>query len=150
MDDVRQSSLQHHRPRLDVDGARVEARQVEQLLQQPTQALALLDPDVEQLLAELVRQAGAAFLQRLEHPIDRGGRRPQLVRGDRDEVELQLVELDQLLVQLRPLDRDRDPLGDELQQLHLVPRELPRAERPDMEDAERAHRARAAARRPST
>ena len=57
------------------------------------------------------------------------------MRGNGDEVQLQLVELDQLLVQLGPLDCDRDPLGDELEQLDLVPRELPGRERPDMEDA---------------
>jgi hypothetical protein len=59
------------------------------------------------------------------------------VRCDGDEIQLQLVELDQLLVQLRALDGDRDPLGDELEQLDLVAREDARCERPDVEDAQR-------------
>ena len=59
------------------------------------------------------------------------------MRSDGDEVQLELVELDQLLVQLRPLDGDRDPLGDELEQFDLVRREPPRRERPDVKDAER-------------
>ena len=67
-----------------------------------------------------------------------------------DEVQLQLVELDQLLVQLRPLDRDRDPLGDELEQLDVVAREDPRRERADVEDASDVAAGRAAGRRAST
>ena len=120
VDDVRQRGLQHHRPRLDVDRARVEPRQVEQVLEQPAQALALLDADPEQLVPQLVRQLLAAIGERLEDPVDGRGRGPQLVRGDGDEVQLQLVELHQLLVHARALDRDRHPLGDELKELDLV------------------------------
>ena len=36
---------------------------------------------------------------------------------------LQLVELDGLLVQPGPLDRERDAVGDELEQLDVVARE---------------------------
>ena len=99
---------------------RVEAREVEQLLEQAPQALALLDPDAEQLLAEIVGQLRPALGERLEHAVDGGGRRAQLVRCDGDEVQLELVELDELLVQPGALDRDRDALGDELEQLDLL------------------------------
>ena len=44
VDDVRQGGSQYERPRLDVDRSRVEPREVEQLLEQPPEALALLDP----------------------------------------------------------------------------------------------------------
>ena len=137
VDDVGEGRLQHDRPRLDGDGARVETREVEQLLEQRPETLALLDADAQQLLAQLLVQVRAPLGQRLEYAVDGGRRRAQLVRGDGDEVQLQLVELDQLLVQLRPLDGDRDPLGDELEQLDLVVREDPRRERPHVEDAQR-------------
>ena len=129
--------LQHQRPRLDGDRARVETREVEQLLEQPPETLALLDADADQLLSHLLVQLRASVGERLEDAVDGGRRGAQLVRGDGDEVQLQLVELDELLVQLRPLDGDRDSLGDDLEQLDLVPRELPRRERADVEDAQR-------------
>jgi len=97
-DDIRQNGLQHDRPRLDCDGARVESRQVEQLLEQPAEPLALLDPDAKQLLLQFVRQRAAAAGQGLEHPVDGSRGRPELVRGDGDEVELELIELDELFV----------------------------------------------------
>ena len=105
----RERGLQHDRPRLDGDRARVETREVEQLLEQPPQPLALLDPDAEQLVAQLLGQLRAAVGERLEDAVDGGRRRAQLVRGDGDEVQLELVELDQLLVQLRALDRRSRP-----------------------------------------
>jgi hypothetical protein len=43
-------------------------------------------------------------------------------------------------VEARALDRDRDTLGDELEQLDVVPRELPLRERTDVEYAERRAR----------
>ncbi len=61
--DVRQRGLQHDGPRLDVDGPSVEAREVEQLLEQPPQALALLDADAEQLLPQLLTQLRPAIAQ---------------------------------------------------------------------------------------
>ena len=55
-------------------------------------------------------ELGPALGERLEDAVDRRRRRPQLVRGDGDEVALELVELDRLLVEPGALDRDRDPL----------------------------------------
>ena len=59
------------------------------------------------------------------------------MRRDRDEVRLQLVELHRLLVEPRTLDRKRDPVGDELQQLDVVAREPAVDERPDVDHAQR-------------
>ena len=89
------------------------------------QALALLDAYAKQLLSQVLAALPAAIRERLEHAVHRRGRRPQLVRGDRDEVELQLVEPDRLLVQLRALHGECDAFGDELEQLRVVARELP-------------------------
>ena len=59
------------------------------------------------------------------------------MRRDRDEVRLQLVELHRLLVEPRTLDRKRDPVGDQLQQLDVVAREAAVDERPDVDHAQR-------------
>ena len=71
-------------------------------------------------------------------PVDRGGGRAQLVRCDRDEVQLELVEPDELVVHLRLLDRDRRARGDELEQLLVVEVEVARLERADVEHADHA------------
>ena len=115
MDDIGEGGLQHERARLDVDRPRIEAREVEQILEQPAEPLALLDADPEQLVAHLIRELAFAVVERLDDSVDRRRRRPQLVRGDCDEIQLELVELDELLVQASALDGDRHPLGDELE-----------------------------------
>ena len=98
----------------------VEARQVEQLLEQPPQALALLDTDAQQLSARVLVQLPVALQQRLQDAVDGRSRSSQLVRRDRDEARPQLVELHRLLVEPRTLDRKRDPVGDQRQQLDIL------------------------------
>ena len=113
-DDLAQDARQHERRRLDADPTCVEARQVEQLLEQSPQALALLDTDSQQLSAQVLVQLPVALQQRRQDAVHGRGRRSQLVRRDRDEVRLQLIELHRLLVEPRTLDRKRDPVGDQL------------------------------------
>jgi hypothetical protein len=134
--DLGERAPQHERPRVDLDRLRVEPREVEQLLEQPTQADPLLVADADQLAPCLLRQLVTAGVEGREDAVHRGRRRPQLVRGDGDEVQLQLVELDDLLVQARALDRERDPLGDELEQVDVVPGEDAPRQRPDVHDAD--------------
>ena len=59
------------------------------------------------------------------------------MRRNRDEVRFQLVELHHLIVEPRTLDRERDPVGDQLQQLDIVAGEPAVDERPDMDHAKR-------------
>ena len=58
------------------------------------------------------------------------------MRSDRDEVELHLVEPDELVVDPRPLDRDRGSRADELQQLLIPGIEEARHECPDVEHSD--------------
>ena len=89
-----------------------------------------------ELLPRLCRQRVPAVAQRRGDPVDRGRRRAQLVRRNRDEVQLQLVEPHDLLVDAGPLERERDARGDERQELLVLASEDPRRESADMEHAE--------------
>ena len=102
------------------------------------QPLRLLVEHLAHLRLRLGVQLVVALAQRRREAVDGGGRRAQLVRGDRDEVEPHPVELDDLPVDARLLDRDRGALGDELEQLDVAWEELARVERPDVDDADDA------------
>src|SRR5207253_2337566 len=126
---------QDDRLRVERDRARIEPGEVEELLDQPRHPLRLLPERVLELGAHrAVELAGA---QGRKDPVHRGRRRPQLMRRDGDEVELQLVEAERLFVDTRTLDRQRSALGDEEQELLVVFGEQPLDERPDVEDADR-------------
>ena len=128
--------MQHERLGSDANAARVQPREVQQLLEQPAQTVALLVGNLQQLLAELGLELVAALDRRRERAVHRRRRRPQLVRRHRDEVRLQLVEHDHLLVQSRALSGERDTFRDEAEQLHVVLVELPRPERSDVQHAD--------------
>ena len=134
--DARDQLAQDERLRLDPDRLRVEPGQVEQLLDQAPEADGLLPQRVLELLAGLGCEHVALVLERRRDPVDRRRRRAQLVRRDRDEVELHLVEPDELVVDPRPLDRDRGSRGDELQQLLILGVEEARLERPNVEHSD--------------
>ncbi len=59
------------------------------------------------------------------------------MRRDRDEVRPQLIELHRLLVKLRSLDRKRDPVSDQLQQVDFLRCEPAVNERADVDHAQR-------------
>ena len=119
--DLAQDARQNERPRHHPDRASVEAREIEQLLDQTSHPVGLLVRHLDQLLARLRREL-EPLDERRQRAVDRRRRRAQLVRRDRDEVQLQLVELPRLLVKPRTLDRERNALRDELQELDVVRR----------------------------
>ena len=102
------------------DRVRVQPRQVKQLLQQAAQPLTLVDARSHQFGPQLLRQLVSAARERRQHAVDGRRRRAELVRRDRDEIRFQLVKPDGLLVQLRPLNRNRDAVRHHLEQFHVV------------------------------
>ena len=77
--DLFERRAHYERLRIDLDRARVEAREVEELLEQAAEALALLDAGAEQLVAHLRRELVAATLERREDAVNGGRRSTQLV-----------------------------------------------------------------------
>ena len=90
-DDLLQPLAQLDALRPDVDRLGVEARQVEQLLDERGHAHRLLLERSAQLRLLRVVEPVAEMVQRLDETVDRRHRRPQLVRGERDEVGHHLV-----------------------------------------------------------
>ena len=86
-----------------------------------------------ELRAHLRLQLVAPRTERGQEPVHARRRRAQLVRCDRDEVQLHLVEPDHLLVHARLLDRERRALGDELQQLDVAVAEVVQVQRSDVQ-----------------
>ena len=78
---------------LQLQAVRVEARNEEQVADQPLQPLGAAVDDREEPLLLLVELARLAFADHLEEAHHRRQRRPQLVRHRCDEVVLQPVEL---------------------------------------------------------
>ncbi len=136
LDDLLEHLAQHERLGVDRHRVRVQPREVEQLVDQPPHAVGLLPGRSLELAANVVVERSLALAQRRQDPVDGGRRCPQLVRGDGDEAQLQLVEGDHLVVDAGLLDRDGEPLGDELEQLGVVPRERARRQGADVQDAD--------------
>jgi hypothetical protein len=113
----------------------VGAGEVEELLDEAAQPDGLRPRGLLELVADPGRELGSRA-QRLERAVHGGGRRAQLVRGDRDEVELHLVELAGRVMELRALDRDGDAVSYELEQVDVVRGELARHERAHVEHAD--------------
>src|SRR5438093_12663405 len=103
----------HHRPDLpddlaqvegagrQLDASRLEARDVEQIVDEVVQALRA--PEDRLLILDLLRRERAVRLAQEEPAVadDRGQWRAQLVAHHREELRLQLVEAPQLCVDLR-------------------------------------------------
>ena len=96
LDALGHERLELDRPQLEGELARVDLRQEEQVADEVEQprGVPVDDPEVAQLL--LVEPAVVA--QQLDVAADRGQRRAQLVRDERDELVLQPVELAQPVV----------------------------------------------------
>src|SRR5581483_10895080 len=88
----------------ELDRVRLEPRQVEQLVHERREMLGLLvqDPVEAGDLVEL--EPLAPSVQRHADPVDHGDRRPELVRGEGDEVALQVAEPRQALLLEPPLE----------------------------------------------
>jgi hypothetical protein len=84
-------------PGVDRERARVEARGVEQLLDQPPETVGLPPQRVLELSTLLRRQRVASLAQGRSDPVHRRRRRAQLVRRDGHEVQLQPVEPEEVL-----------------------------------------------------
>ena len=107
-DRVLDDFLHVHRTGMPLDVARLELGDVEDLVDQPRQALAFLDDDAE-LARALGRLEVRVVAQDLREGADRGERRAQFVRHGRDEIVLQPVEFLQALVGGRAAPRWRAP-----------------------------------------
>src|SRR3989454_11070199 len=84
-----------------LDASRLEARDVEQIVDEVVQALRA--PEDRLLMLDLLRRERAVRLAQEQPAVanDRGQRRAQLVAHHREELRLQLVEAPQLCVDLR-------------------------------------------------
>jgi hypothetical protein len=127
-----------HPLRVDLDCVRLEAGEVEQLLDQLREPGALLVDRLLEHLHLLGAQLVPPAVQRDGGSVHRGRGRAQLVRGDRDELVANGVELTELLVEERALDAEGTALRGPLHQLDVLGREAPRRQRPDVDDAEHA------------
>ena len=110
-------------PRFGGDGAGIDARHLEDILEQPGQALDLGQDQIALFPAVLGRQR-----RRLEFAggdADRGERRPQIVSERGEQRGLQLLALPRqlarlaLLEKLRALDRDRDDAAERVERAGL-------------------------------
>ena len=97
----------------------LEAREVEQVLDELEEALRLLRQHAAQLVTLLRRQVGLTFVERPHRAVDRRGRSPELVRGERRELALQLVQPPQVALLDRPLEERGDERAERRQQLDL-------------------------------
>ena len=120
----------------------VEARQVEQLLDERGHAHRLLLERDAELRLLLVVEPVAEVVQRLHEAVDRRHRCAQLVRGERDEVRHHLVRalepeprLVLLLEEPHAVERDAGHRGDGLQHPQLVVAEEGRVRRRPHEEA---------------
>ena len=145
LDELLDHAAEHDRLGPHPQRARIEARQVEQLLDQPAHPVRLLPRRLLELRTHVRLELARA--QCRERAVHGRRRRAQLVRRDSDEVQLQLVEPPCLLVQTRPLDRERDTIRDELEELHVVRGKSVVNKRADVEYADDGIVARSTARR---
>src|SRR6266566_1450019 len=96
---------------------RLQPREVEQLVDEPAQALALVVQGAPKIGDLLVIQFTPPQVQGRTDAVDDGGGRSQLVRGERDEVRLQLVEAAKLLLRECGLEERGHQRADRPQQL---------------------------------
>jgi hypothetical protein len=107
--------------RLDRDRMRVEPREVEELLDECLEPRRLRPQHLLEVIALPAGERVSAPLDRLDDPMDHGDGRAQLVRGEGDEVHLQLVGFLQRPARGLLLAEEPRPIERELRQ---------RAERP--------------------
>src|SRR5438105_8388966 len=117
---------------------RLDPGKIEQLLDEPGEPGALLVEGLLQLLRDLGREVAGPAAQRRRRAVDGGGRRPQLMRRERDEAVPGLVEPAQLLVEDRALHPERGPLRRSLEELDVLRAEAARLERTDVDHADDA------------
>src|SRR5439155_2734412 len=98
----------------------LEAGKIEQVVDELPQAVAVVVEDAAEIADLLVFQLTAAQVQRGADPVDDGRGGSQLVRGERDEVRLQLVEAAKLLLREGALEERGHQGADRPQQLRGV------------------------------
>src|SRR5215212_514861 len=115
-----------NRLRSYADRLGLEPREVEQLLDELAQALALAEEGAPKLVDLVFAQLPASQVERCADPVDGRRRTSQLVRGEGNEVRLQLVETTQLVVCEGGLEKGRHQGADRPQQLSDVRIQLER------------------------
>ena len=93
--------------------------------------------EIDHELVDDVRgEVVAPFVQRCREAVDDRRRRAELVCGERDEFALHLGQLHDPFVRQRAVDRERNTLRDDLQQLDVSLEEPAVLEGADVDDAE--------------
>src|SRR6266571_7619856 len=85
---------QSHRLELELHPARLDPGEVQEIVDQPDQAVGIAQRDLEHLAGGGVERARGTGQQQRQRCLDRGHRSPQLVAHDRDELRLQVFDLD--------------------------------------------------------
>src|SRR5439155_17608459 len=106
-----------NRFRTNPDRVRLEPREVEQLIDQGAEALALVEESAPKIVDLLSLQLAASQVKGRADPVDDRCRRSQLVRCKGDEVRLQLVEVAELRLRERTLEEGRHQHADRPEQL---------------------------------
>ncbi len=111
----RNVDLGRHHP----DRVGLEPGEVEQAVDEVDEPSRLLGEHASELAALFVGELVLALVQRADRPVDGAGRGAQLVRGERDELALQLVQASQLPVLDRLLEKAGDQGAEGGQQVDL-------------------------------
>ena len=97
----------------------LETREVEEVLDELEEPLRLLGQHLAQLGLALRRKLARALLERLHGAVDRRHRGAQLVRRERGELALQLIQATELAVLDRPLEKGGDQRAEGRQEVDL-------------------------------
>src|SRR5439155_6894181 len=112
---------------VDRDPLRLEPGEVEKLIDEPTHTLGLRTERIVQFSAVVFREPVSEPVERADHAVDARDRRAELVRGEGDEVRLQLIrafELEPLFAltdeEPRAVERQACEGAERLKELDLV------------------------------